>query len=113
MQELQGYAAEGFNIVAPPMWALLELDANNNIVPSAYARNAKSAGLDIIAWSFERSGPLKNGGGWYYQTVNPVINNDGDMMEVLHVMAQDVGVIGVFSDWPASVSYYANCMGLP
>ncbi|MDR6982042.1 glycerophosphoryl diester phosphodiesterase [Rheinheimera pacifica] len=112
-QELQGYAAEGFNIVAPPMWALLELDANNNIVPSAYARNAKSAGLDIIAWSFERSGPLKNGGGWYYQTVNPVINNDGDMMEVLHVMAQDVGVIGVFSDWPASVSYYANCMGLP
>ncbi|WP_215398159.1 glycerophosphodiester phosphodiesterase family protein [Rheinheimera oceanensis] len=113
LQELQGYAAEGFNIVAPPMWALLELDANNNIVPSAYARNAKSAGLDIIAWSFERSGPLKNGGGWYYQTVNPVINNDGDMMEVLHVMAQDVGVIGVFSDWPASVSYYANCMGLP
>ncbi|WP_219929110.1 hypothetical protein [Citrobacter freundii] len=99
--------------MAPPMWALLELDANNNIVPSAYARNAKSAGLDIIAWSFERSGPLKNGGGWYYQTVNPVINNDGDMMEVLHVMAQDVGVIGVFSDWPASVSYYANCMGLP
>lgn len=112
-QELQGYAADGFNIVAPPMWALLELDANNNIVPSAYARHAKSAGLDIIAWSFERSGPLKNGGGWYYQTVNPVINNDGDMMEVLHVMAQDVGVIGVFSDWPASVSYYANCMGLP
>lgn len=113
LQELQGYVAEGFNIVAPPMWALLELDANNNIVPSVYARNAKSAGLDIIAWSFERSGPLKNGGGWYYQTVNPVINNDGDMMEVLHVMAQDVGVIGVFSDWPASVSYYANCMGLP
>nr|WP_240219927.1 glycerophosphodiester phosphodiesterase family protein [Rheinheimera hassiensis] len=111
--ELQGYAAEGFNIVAPPMWALLQLDENNTIVPSIYARNAKTAGLNIIAWSFERSGPLKNGGGWYYQTVNPVINNDGDMMEVLHVMAQDVGVIGVFSDWPASVSYYANCMGLP
>ncbi len=111
--DLQGYAAAGLKIVAPPMWALLELDASNNIVPSAYARNAKEAGLDIIAWSFERSGPLKKGGGWYYQTVNPVINNDGDMLDVLHVMAQDVGVIGVFSDWPASVSFYANCMGLP
>ena len=110
--ELQGYKAEGINIVAPPMWALLKLDNNSQIVPSDYARQAKNAGLNIIAWSFERSGPLQNGGGWYYQTVNPVINNDGDMMQVLHVLAQDVGVIGVFSDWPASVSHYANCMGL-
>lgn len=112
-QELQGYAAENINIVAPPMWALLQLDASNNIVPSVYARNARSAGLDIIAWTIERSGSLDNGGGWYYQTVKPVINNDGDMLEVLHVLAQDVGVIGVFSDWPATVSFYANCMGLP
>ena len=95
------------------MRALLQLDSNNEIVPSEYARQAKNAGLNIITWSFERSGPLQNGGGWYYQTVNPVINNDGDMMQVLHVLAQDVGVIGVFSDWPASVSHYANCMGLP
>ncbi|MEO3866301.1 glycerophosphodiester phosphodiesterase family protein [Rheinheimera fenheensis] len=110
--ELQGYKADGINIVAPPMWALLQLDSNNQIVPSEYARQAKDAGLNIIAWSFERSGPLQNGGGWYYQTVNPAIDNDGDMMQVLHVLAQDVGVIGVFSDWPASVSHYANCMGL-
>jgi glycerophosphoryl diester phosphodiesterase len=110
--DLQLYANEGFNIVAPPIWVLLALDNNNNIVASEYARNAKQAGLKIITWSFERSGPLKNGGGWYYQTVNPAINNDGDMMDALHVLAKDVGVIGIFSDWPASVSYYANCMGL-
>ena len=29
---------------------------------------------------------------------------------VLDVLAQDVGVEGVFSDWPATVTYYANCM---
>jgi glycerophosphoryl diester phosphodiesterase len=28
------------------------------------------------------------------------------------VLAQDVGIIGLFSDWPATVSYYASCMGL-
>jgi len=28
------------------------------------------------------------------------------------MLAQDVGVIGVFSDWPATTTFYANCMGL-
>jgi glycerophosphoryl diester phosphodiesterase len=109
--ELQNYAQQGVNIVAPPMWALLTLD-NGNIVPSDYAHNARGAGLDIITWTLERSGLLKNGGGWYYQTTTDVINNDGDMLKVLDVLAQDVGIIGIFSDWPATVTYYANCMNL-
>jgi glycerophosphoryl diester phosphodiesterase len=37
---------------------------------------------------------------------------DGNTMKVLDVLAQDVGVIGVFSDWPATVTYYANCKNL-
>lgn len=109
--ELQSYKKQGVNIVAPPMWALLDVN-NGKIVPSAYAIDAKAAGLDIITWTLERSGLLKNGGGWYYQTVTPVINNDGDMLEVLDVLAKDVGIIGIFSDWPATVTFYANCMGL-
>lgn len=66
----------------------------------------------MVAWSFERYIPLKSGGGWRYRTINPAINNDGDMMDALHVLAKDVGVIGIFSDWPASDSYYASCMNL-
>lgn len=112
LADLESYAAQGVNIVAPPMWALLDLDGNNQIVPSEYAMNAKAAGLDIITWTLERSGLLITGGGWYYQTTTPVINNDGDMLKVLDVLAQDVGIIGIFSDWPATVTYYANCMGL-
>jgi glycerophosphoryl diester phosphodiesterase len=30
----------------------------------------------------------------------------------MDALAQDVGVAGVFSDWPATVINYANCMGL-
>ena len=112
LNELRTLAAKGVKIVAPPIWALVALDSKNKIIPSEYARNAKAAGLDIITWSFERAGPLKNGGGWYYQTINPALNNDGDMLNVLDVLAKDVGVIGIFSDWPASVSYYASCMNL-
>ena len=40
------------------------------------------------------------------------IDNDGDMMKVLDVLAQKVGIVGIFSDWPATVTYYANCMEL-
>jgi glycerophosphoryl diester phosphodiesterase len=104
--------AQGVQIVAPPMWALVKLDGNRAIVPSEYAEAAKAAGLDIITWTLERSGLLKNGGGYYYQAVTEVIDDDGDMLRVLDVLAKDVGVIGVFSDWPGTVTYYANCMGL-
>lgn len=105
-------ASRGVNIIAPPMWMLLKLNHNGKIRPSKYARRAKRAGLDIITWTIERSGPLATGGGWYYQTTTDAINNDGDMLTALDVLATRVGILGIFSDWPATVTYYANCMGL-
>jgi len=104
--------ADGVQIIAPPMWMLVAVNDEGDIVPSLYAKQAKLAGLDIITWTIERSGLLKSGGGWYYQTMKPVINNDGDMYILLDVLAKDVGVLGVFADWPATVTYYANCMNL-
>ncbi len=110
--ELPNLAAKGLRYIAPPMWVLLELDANGNIVPSAYAKAAKAAGLHIITWSLERSGSLQQGGGWYYQTISDAIEREGDVMTVLDVLAQQVGIKAIFSDWPATVTYYANCKGL-
>ncbi|NMM41600.1 glycerophosphodiester phosphodiesterase family protein [Pseudoalteromonas arctica] len=103
-------ATEGVKIIAPPIWMLLSIDNDNNIIPSQYAIDAKAAGLNIIAWSLERSGPLNEGGGYYYQSIRDVIDNDGDMFTVVDVLAQEVGVMGIFSDWPATVSYYASCV---
>jgi glycerophosphoryl diester phosphodiesterase len=110
--ELSDYAAAGIRVVAPPLWALLALDGDGRIVPSQYARDARAAGLDIITWTLERSWPLATGGGWYYQTVTDAIDHDGDTFTALDVLAREVGVLGVFSDWPATVTYYANCMRL-
>ena len=109
---MRALAAQGVRIVAPPMWALVTLDSNNKIVPSDYAIAAKAAGLDMITWTLERSGLLRSGGGYYYQSVTSAINNDGDTFTLLDVLARDVGVRGVFSDWAATTSYYANCMNL-
>ncbi|HLT13611.1 MAG TPA: glycerophosphodiester phosphodiesterase family protein [Marinobacter sp.] len=107
---MENLKARGVNILAPAIWKMLTLDGHGDIVPSEYAENARTAGLDMIAWTVERSGPLAAGGGWYYQTVTDAINNDGDVFNVIDVLAREVGVIGIFSDWPATTTYYANCM---
>ena len=108
MEELE---AMGVNYIAPPMWVLVTLE-DGEIVPSVYAREAQAAGLEIITWTLERSGPLHDGGGWYFQSIQDVVDNDGVTFELLDVLAQEVGVAGVFSDWPATTTYYANCLGL-
>ncbi|WP_341501449.1 glycerophosphodiester phosphodiesterase family protein [Gallaecimonas sp. GXIMD4217] len=110
--DMASLKAQGVNIIAPPLWMLVTLDEQGKMVPSLYARHARDAGLDIIAWSLERSGPLTSGGGWYYQGLDGAINNDGDMLTLVDVLARDVGVLGIFSDWPGTVTYYASCMGM-
>jgi len=108
---MEALAASGVRIIAPPLYVLLKLDAQGRIVPSAYARHARAAGLDIITWSFEREGPLPPGGGYYFQSIAPALKREGDVLVALDVLARDVGVVGVFSDWPGTVTYYASCMG--
>ncbi|MCK7611926.1 glycerophosphodiester phosphodiesterase family protein [Roseibium sediminicola] len=103
--------AMGVNYIAPPLFVLLSLE-DGKIVPSPYAREAKAAGLYLITWTLERSGPLSSGGGWYYQSIGEAIDGDGRVLEVVDVLAQQVGVKGIFSDWPATTSFYASCMGL-
>ena len=104
--------ARGINIIAPAAWLLVTSDGKGNLMPSQYAKQAKAHGLEIITWSLERSGPLATGGGWYYTGLEDAINNDGDLMTYIDVLAKEVGVKAIFSDWPATVSYYANCKGL-
>lgn len=109
MQEL---AEMGVNYIAPPMWMLLTADADGRMVASDYALKAQEAGLKIIAWTLERSGPLTTGGGWYFQSVKDATTTDGDYFTILEALHKEAKVAGVFSDWPATTTYYANCMGL-
>jgi glycerophosphoryl diester phosphodiesterase len=88
----------------------LAVDKSGAIIPSAYARSARTAGLNLIGWTTERSGELNNGGGgYYYSTVQDAIEDDGDILTVIDVLAQEVGVVGLFSDWPATTTFYGNC----
>lgn len=111
---LEGYRKEGVNIIAPPLPYLVKLDDGGKIVPSEYATEAKRLGFKILTWSLERSGILGDGsgGGYYYTTIANATNNDGDVYNLVDVLAREVGVVGIFSDWSATVTYYANCFGL-
>lgn len=121
LADLKSYAAQGIRIVAPPMWALLAVGDNGQIAPSQYALDAKAARLGIITWTLERSGriveevlPTKGtpNPSFYYQTTLDALHNDGDLLVTLDVLAKQVGILGIFSDWSATVSFYASCMGL-
>ncbi|MBY6152304.1 glycerophosphodiester phosphodiesterase [Vannielia litorea] len=110
-QDFTELAAQGVKYLAPSM-NMLVTPENGTYAASEYAKQAKAAGLNLITWSLERSGPLATGGGWYYNSTTEITDNDGDIYELVDTLAQDVEVTGIFSDWPATVTFYANCMGL-
>ncbi|MCW5621512.1 MAG: glycerophosphodiester phosphodiesterase [Burkholderiales bacterium] len=116
MEELQQLKAQGVKIIAPPIPALLSVTAGGEIIPSDYARMIKGLGFDIITWSFERAdlrrGAQFAGFYYYFDPQGSALKKDSDMYKALDVLARQVKIIGIFSDWPATVTYYANCMGL-
>lgn len=103
-------AADGVRYLASPLWMLLSLDSQQQIIASDYARAANAAGMNIIAWTIERSGPITSGDNWYYQSIQSAIDSEGDVFSVIDVLVKDVGVAGIFSDWPATTSFYEHCV---
>jgi len=101
--------ADGIRYLASPIWMLLDLNTQGEIKPSQYALLATEAGLKLIAWTVERSGLITTGSNWYYQTIQSAISNEGDVLSVIDVLVKEVGGVGIFSDWPATTTYYLHC----
>lgn len=108
----------GIRTLAPPVSMLLTLDEAGEIVASDYAKRVRKAGLEIVAWTLERSGRIKDASvegsaaSFYLGPVLPGLATDGDLYRVIHALNEEVGARAIFSDWPATVTYYANCVGL-
>ena len=96
----------------PPLPMLLTLNSDGKIVPSAYAQQAKAAGLEIITWTLEAGNPTA-AANWMFAPIHSAMTSPSETLQVLHVLAKDVGVRGIFSDWPGTITYYANCMKGP
>jgi glycerophosphoryl diester phosphodiesterase len=113
--EMLALRKQGVRYFAPPMPALLAVQGGR-VVPSQYARDIKRAGFKIITWTLERSdlrkGASQAGFYYYFDPAGQAVKTDSDVYVVLDVLAREVGIVGIFSDWPATVSYYASCTGL-
>ena len=112
-ESLDYMVANGIKIVAPPMQRLVDAseESENRMVASHYAMAAKERGLGVITWTLERAGPGLTG--FYYETTDGVVDLlEGDRFTLLHVLYSEVGILGIFSDWPATATFYANCMDI-
>jgi glycerophosphoryl diester phosphodiesterase len=109
---LRRYKAAGINAWAPPLFVLLDLDADGRIVPSRTARAARGGGARHPRVDARAFGQSRCGDQQFYRTIDSATTREGDVMEVMDVLAREVGVRGIFSDWPATVSFYAGCADL-
>ena len=100
LEDMQRLKEKGIDIIAPPIPVLVRTAENGELAVSDYARFAKSVGLKIMTWTFES----------YRVNATLYSETPGRMLEVLDFLSEEVGIIGIFSDWPGTVTYYANCM---
>lgn len=117
MKNLSAVKSDGVNIIGPsiPMLVAPGGPQNKTIVPSEYAKAIKANGLDIIAWTYERSGPLataKSRQEYYFSSIANITHYDGQYYELLDVLAHQIGIKGLFTDWASTVTYFANCFDL-
>ena len=126
-RQMAALRARGLRILAPALWLLVtssnatSVGDGSKYSPSAYARAAHAARLGLIAWTLERPGPLIQQSPEHAPAAPPALKafnlsaaeEDGDVYALLHVLVAEARVQAVFSDWPATVTFYANCVPPP
>lgn len=88
---LKSLSNKGVRILAPIYTALINTKGDS-ITLSDYAKEIKRYGFKVTPWTFERN----------YSKYNE--------LEIIDTLYQQLDVIGFFSDWPATTSFYANCI---
>ena len=109
LESMQKLKEAGFTTLAPPMPLLLVLNKDGQLEPSTYAENARAAGLELITWTLE-SGSATDPQNRFYANLAGWMTSEGKVLEVLHALQDKVGIKGIFSDWPGTVTYYASCL---
>jgi hypothetical protein len=90
-----------------------KMDAANTRARTVQEYLGGTASFRTDLYSGPSSGILADGNnGFYFQSFDSAIQREGNVFLALDVMARQIGVLGVFTDWPATVTFYANCTGL-
>ena len=92
--------SQGIRTISSAVGNLYDTEkTTNKLIPSTAATKAKKAGFELVGWTMEHDDDVPD-------------ENGDDVYDLMDVLANDVGVKGVFSDWVGTTSYYASCMGL-
>lgn len=119
----------GVDLFAPAIPVLVANGPHRNVVPSRTAAFLKELNVPHIgSWSLERQGcevrdqvspevpgqvmaPCGQTNAFYFAPVeNSSTFQHVDVLQVLDVLFRDIGLAGLFSDFPATVSMYVNCI---
>ena len=101
-----------------PHLNLLLTPQGNRTVASPFAHMLRNAGFHLIPWTLERSAGKSGAapglyGPYYNATAGQSVFEYTDLLDVLHVLRDDVGAAAVFSDFPATTAAFANCVPPP
>jgi glycerophosphoryl diester phosphodiesterase len=88
---LESLQAKGVNIIAP-IYTLLIEEHNGQLKLTDYAKRIQQSGFEVMSWTVDRR------------------QSNHNELEVLDILHRQLNVSGVFSDWPVTTSFYANCM---
>ena len=105
--------ASGVKILAPPIYTMLALNeqGRDRSVRIRQGREGCRSRSDRLVAGARRPARTKAAAS-ITRSVKAAIDRDGDTLTVLDVLAKQVGVRGMFSDWPATTTFYASCMGM-
>lgn len=105
---MQALYDQGVRILAPPIPVLITLNEQREIVPSPYAELARAVGFELITWTLE-SRSAADPMNFLYATVREAIETEGDLYKVLDVLTHQVGIRAIFTDWPETAHFFAQC----
>ena len=105
---MEDLVASGVRTLAPPIWMLATV-SDGQFAPTLYGQAARAAGLQLVTWTLERSGQPSVQEDWYFYGLGAAMKTEGQVFALLEMLDKSLGVAGVFSDWPATTTFYANC----
>jgi hypothetical protein len=91
----------GVKIISPSYGNWVTEDGDSYEV-TEFAKATAAAGMKLIGYTAERN--------YYRPAGQPYSDMEVNELQHIHAAAMKANVMGLFTDWPATLTFYANCV---
>ncbi len=109
--DMSDLAARNIFAIGAPYFILLQ-ENGGRLEPSAYALEAKRAGLSIFAWTLDRPSMAQLAKTNFHLRASFSTVQRAEYFQLVDALARTSGILGIFTDDPAPLTYYANCFDI-